>query len=185
MGPLRHRRWRPPPPRPAALVLFLAALLPLPVAVLARNWKQVTGTKQQNLVRVRERGWGPRWGAAVCAKDLTETEERQFGRSRLFLLGGDSYDPGTGGGGMHNDVYSSFGEAWRVWESWRRTNSNGDPEPVVSSRAHWDKVVGDLHPPEVDADGRPVSRAQGGAPTRRNRGFLLTRGRATRETCSR
>ena len=55
-------------------------------------------------------GWGPRWGIAAAADDRDDKEERQYGPSKIFVIGGDDYNKETGLGGLHNDVYASEGE---------------------------------------------------------------------------
>ena len=138
---------------PRSLCAAVVAVVLAPPAGAA-NWKQLTGKKAQNYVRVNEYpssslggGWGPRWGAAVASMDMTEEEERQFGKSKILLLGGDDFNATTGLGGLHNDVYFSQGEAWKVYEHPRDKNKNGDPLPRVVSKSTWTQVVPNRFPP--------------------------------------
>jgi hypothetical protein len=135
----------------------LLAVLALSLApARASNWKQLTGKKAQNNVQVNEYtassqleggGWGPRWGSAIAAMDMSEEEERQYDKSKIIMLGGDDYDVETGLGGFHNDVYASEGEAWKVYAHPRDKNKNGDAKPRVVSNTTWMQVVMDAPVP--------------------------------------
>ena len=125
---------RPPACRPMAAGAAGAAAARRPGAVEAGD-----GTKQQNVVRVRGMGWGPRWGRAACAIDLTENEERQFGQSRMFVLGSDSWTRRRARQPAQRRVQLLRRGVGRSQEFGRR-NKNGDPMPVTSM-ADWSQVA--------------------------------------------
>ena len=132
------------PPRSARLSLLLSSWWAL---AWAGNWKQLLGKRAQPNTYSRDSGFAPRWGHASCVLNYDDQTERVLGKSRLFVLGGDDFDGATGRGGLHNDVWTSFGEAWKVYQHFEDRNKNGDALPRVVSKVQWDNVQPTKNPP--------------------------------------
>ena len=83
-------------------------------SLVAANWEQLFGPELQNVVTQGYTPWTPRYGAAAAVLPRTaqpgETDVPDTELERMFLLGGDDFVIGQGGG-LHNDVWYTTGES--------------------------------------------------------------------------
>jgi hypothetical protein len=66
---------------------------------------------------------------------------------KIFIFGGETFNVTGGSGGMKNDVYSTTGAKWLVYENFMGYNKNGDFEPRVVSQTKWTQVIAGRSPP--------------------------------------
>ena len=103
-GQSRRRQHPPSPPPPPLLLLaaLLAALL-APERARGANWAQISGEARQNVAVPAPSPWTRRWGHAFAAVETLITDRLvnvlfQNERSRLYVLGGDSWKRDTSKG---------------------------------------------------------------------------------------
>lgn len=122
--------------------------------VLADNWVQVSGPKNQNILRPARSDFTPRWGHAVviltgeCRSiaDSACNGQREL-VDKLFVIGGDDFDERAGGGGLLNDVFYTYGEEFATVKSEVEFNQYDEPKIRRASRLVWKQAAVQLSPP--------------------------------------
>lgn len=150
-------------------ILSLLLLLLQSTKTLSSNWVQVSGNRKlQNVVEPAKSFFSPRWGHAVVVKKAAapplgyETIEECFEKHRsdlaeeectnvnengdsmidqLFVLGGESQDSESNGGGPLNDVWTTLGTRFVTERAGVKLNEYGEPEIRRLSQTKWLNIL--------------------------------------------
>ena len=133
------------------------------------NWAQVSGLKQQNIAKVPDTMFTPRYGLGAVAllenmplpcmtseqialRNSGEASSRvdsAQGEQYVLVLGGDTYlgETGQREGGYMNDVWSFRGAQWETYPSPFENHWRGYPMPTLVSKTKWKQVSYGYTPP--------------------------------------